>query len=299
VFGFGAILALAGRAAHLDAVRRLFDAHERPSDPVRIALISDIHGNLLALEAVLAEIRELQVDEMVCLGDVATLGPEPEAVVRRLEDLNAPCILGNHDSYALSGVAPSSSPNMPDWMQAQVRWASEQLSPASLEFLRSLKDSVRIALSSSSRLLCVHGSPRSNEEMVLSTTSSGELDAMLEGLQVDVLAHGHSHIQMARRHRSTFLLNPGSVGEPLAQMPFEQPEILQWAEYALLEARTGNLRLELRRVPYDVSALVLQFKRSSMPDAGFWIDIWSRSPSLRVAEPRDRFGPESAPTLSE
>jgi putative phosphoesterase len=246
---------------------------------VRIALISDIHGNLLGLDAVLSALREDGAREIVCLGDVATLGPEPEGVVRRLQELNLPCILGNHDAYLLGASAALGATNMPTWMKEQISWAAHQLSDGSREFVGSFQESIRIPLGESGTLLCVHGSPRSNEEMILPTTPPSELDIMLQGLEAAVLAHGHYHLQAARRHRNSLLVNPGSVGEPLAEIPFKQPEVLPWAEYALLETSGGNLGLQLRRVPYDTAALVLQFKGSSMPNAGFWADLWRLSSS--------------------
>lgn len=246
---------------------------------MRIALISDLHGNLISLDAVLSDLSQMGVDQIVCLGDVATLGPHPQGVVERLRELAVSCVMGNHETYVLDPATLPHGSDMPRWMQEQIRWAAEVLPLDSLDFLRSFKDALQIPLGQSRTLHCVHGSPRSNEEMMLSTTPRADVDAMLDGLNADVLAHGHSHVQMARRHGATLLVNPGSVGEPLARMPFVEPRFLPWAEYALLHIADDRLGVDLRRVPIDTESLIRAFEDCAMPNAGFWVDMWRLSTS--------------------
>ncbi len=241
---------------------------------MRIGLFSDVHGNLVALEGVLAELDRRGVDWIVCLGDVATLGARPEGVIDRLKEADCVCVMGNHDSYLLDETTLSANATIPDWMREQIRWCAGRLSQESLDFLRSFEAAVEIELDRSHRLLCVHGSPRSYEEMILSTTPPDELDVMLEGLQPAILATGHSHLQMVRRHQGIVIVNPGSVGEPLQEMPFAEPTILPWSEYAVLEVEDGSFSIDLRRVPVDVGAVVDQFGRCGMPKAEHWVELW-------------------------
>lgn len=103
---------------------------------MRIALISDIHGNLLALEAVLADARAVGVDRFACLGDVATLGPKPREVLQVLRALGCPCILGNHDAFLLEPELVTRYTQAPVIVEA-VDWCRAQLTLEDLAFVRS------------------------------------------------------------------------------------------------------------------------------------------------------------------
>ncbi len=124
-------------------------------------------------------------------------------------------------------------------------------------------------------LLCFHGSPQSNTDLILAETPAVELDKLLAGATATVLAGGHTHIQMLRRHRDVLVVNPGSVGAPWEQIPFygRPPRVLPWAEYALVEWIDGVLRVDLRRVPFDVQAAKDAVLSSDMPA---WIKDWVR-----------------------
>lgn len=241
---------------------------------MRIGLLSDLHGNLLSLDSVLADLERQDVDRVICLGDVATLGPQPSGVIARLKELECPCVMGNHETYLLDEASLPTHADLPAWMVEQIRWCAEQLSSEAVDFLRSFRPKVEITLGRSCRLTCVHGSPRSNEEMILSTTPERDLDCMLEGLNSTVLAVGHSHVQMARRHKGAYIVNPGSVGEPLERMPFVEAHVLPWSEYALLEIEDDRLSIALRRVPINLKALIREFEQCGMPGAEIWIEYW-------------------------
>jgi predicted phosphodiesterase len=222
---------------------------------MRIALISDIHGNQLALEAVLADARRRGTDSVACLGDVATLGPRPREVLRTLRDLGCPCILGNHDAFLLEPEL------VPRYTKAKViveaiEWCREQLTAEDLAFVRTFALELELPLGGERRLLLFHGSPDSNVHDVLPTTTDDELDHLFTGRHAAVMAGGHTHIQMLRQHRGTWVVNPGSVGMPFrAYVGGARPEIMPYAEYAIVDAGTGPIGVELRRVPLDPAAL--------------------------------------------
>jgi putative phosphoesterase len=221
----------------------------------RIALISDIHGNELALSRVLHDIRRAGVDQIACLGDVATLGPKPRPV---LEMLKAACdffILGNHDEYMFdtaSLVEHSTSP----LIALAVEQCREELSRAELEFVKGFQRRVTIPIANGSSLLLFHGSPHSNNCDLVSETSEVELAQHLQGHTATVLAGGHTHIQMLRQHCGRLLVNPGSVG-----LPFERfvagapPTLLAHAEYAIVQFDGNDVSVELRRLPLDRAEL--------------------------------------------
>jgi putative phosphoesterase len=222
---------------------------------MRIALISDIHANEVALKAVLADIERTGVDQVVCLGDVATLGPRPTQVIQMLSDLGCPCILGNHDDFMLDPELIHTYTEVPVVVEA-VDWCRSRLSSEELDFLRTFQPRLEISLDSRATLLLFHGSPRSHMENLLATTAPDKLDEMLSGHRATAMAGGHTHIQMLRQHRGILMVNPGSVGLPFKEfVAGQQPTLMDHAEYAMVTADHGVIDVNLRRVPLDKSAL--------------------------------------------
>ena len=230
---------------------------------MRIALISDIHGYLLPLQAVLADISRKQVDQIICLGDLCVLGPQPQQVLALVKSLNCPCVMGNHDFDLLHrDLADNTFP----WVEKATAWCADQLSEADFEFLRSFQPSLNIPLDADTTLLCFHGSPKSNTDLILATTPNAELEEMLTGHRATVLAGGHTHVPMVRRHKRTIIMNSGSIGLPFEQMPFTgEPSILPWAEYAIIDCTNGILGIELRRLPIDREVIAQTMLASGMP----------------------------------
>lgn len=241
---------------------------------MRIALISDIHANFIALEAVLADIDRQQVEQIICLGDVATLGPQPKEVLARLQSLGCPCVMGNHDDFLLDPDLIAAYTDEPMVVEA-INWCAEQLSRAELTFLRAFQSLIEIPMGGPNGLLCYHGSPRSNTEMILATTPDAELEAMLAGHNSAVMAGGHTHVPMLRRHQGAVIVTVGSVGEPFEHVPFEQqPRLLPWAEYSILSWQEGCLSVDLRQVPFELHAFRQAVLASGMPNADRWADMW-------------------------
>ena len=239
---------------------------------MRIALISDIHGNLVSLEAVLADIDREGVDQIVCLGDVAALGPQPREALARLRALGCVCIMGNHDSDLLNLDWNHGAGLWPTQVTA---WCADQLSEADLDYLCSFRPLVEISLDTQATLLCYHGSPRSSTDRILSTTPSEELDEMLAGHAATVMIGGHNHVQMVRRHKGTVIVDVGSVGLPFDQMPFEDlPVFLPCAEYGIVSWVDDVLSVDLRQVPVDLHAVKQAALASDMPGTDYWVNSW-------------------------
>ncbi len=222
---------------------------------MRTALISDIHGNELALNAVLDDIHRRGADQTVCLGDVATLGPRPLAVLERLRKLGCACILGNHDEFMFEPSLVADYTRIPVLLEA-VAWCRDELPSDAIDFIRSFQGSLKLPLDDRNELLLFHGTPESNVADLLATTAPEVLDAMLAGQQATVMAGGHTHIQMLRQHRGFLLVNPGSVGIPFKEyVGGGPPTVLPHAEYATIESTGGNVSIQLHRVPLDRAAL--------------------------------------------
>jgi putative phosphoesterase len=235
---------------------------------MRVALISDLHGNLVALRSVLAQLTTARVDRVVCLGDVATLGPAPGEVIATLAELGCPCILGNHDHFLLDAEVIKSYTEVPVVVQA-VDACRSQLGRAERDFLATFQPTLELDLDGVT-LGLFHGSPRSHTEDLLATTPPEQLDDALGPSPRTVMAGGHTHLQMLRQHRGALIVNPGSLG-----LPFETyaqggpPRVLAHAEYAIVEASKGSVAVTLCRLPLDRRALLASLEGWDNPLRGY------------------------------
>jgi len=238
---------------------------------MRLGLIADIHGNVPALRAVLAELKRDEVDRVVCLGDVA-IGPQPTETTELIRSLDCDVVRGNWDEYFVNGF-PEPRTELSRRLYDMGAWAVEVMSPRVRDYLASLELLALIELAPEVRLLAFHGSPRSTEDWIVATTADGEVERMLAGFQAPLLVGGHTHFQLLRRLGDSVFVNPGSVG-----LPFRRPapvmDICPWAEYGLVEAADGRLSVDLRRTAFDVEELRRIILASGMPHAAWWADRW-------------------------
>ena len=251
---------------------------------MRLGLISDIHGNDVALQRVLSALDGEGVDEIVCLGDVAGTGPQPRTgpqpggVLERMRALDVPVVMGNVDSYMLhvdSVEAPADELAAKFWDID--KWCAEQLTEADLEFMGGFQPTVRLDLGAGIRALCYHGSPRSFDDAIRPNTPDGELAGFLGGYEDAVFAGGHTHFAMVRRFGASYVINPGSVGMAYDRTgPAEDIRLAPWAEYALVTVRAGALSIDLRRVEYDKSLVAEAVRASGMPHAEWLASEWAR-----------------------
>lgn len=237
---------------------------------MRVALIADIHGNLVSLEAVLSDIERECVEHAICLGDVAATGPQPRETVERMMELGFPTVMGNADEDLLRPVSAAKAGEDARRVSDIDRWCAARLSEKHIEYIRAFRKTVEMPFEGGRSLLCFHGSPKSNTDIIVPDTPEKELDEMLSGHSADVMAGGHTHAPMLRRHGNIMLINPGSVGLPVdgegdgAHNP-------PWAEYAVLD---GVSSVDMRRVPVDVEAVRGAALGSGMPHAEWWASDW-------------------------
>jgi len=241
---------------------------------VRVGLISDIHGNRIALDAVLDELEREGVDQYICLGDVA-VGPQPGEALERIRGLGCPVIMGNWDA-AFLGDMPEPQDKIGEQLVEIGEWWAADLSPADREFMASFVPTLQQDIGST-LVLFFHGSPRSYDEWIFSTTPDDELKAMFADVEERVLIGGHTHVQMIRRYIESIIANPGSVGLAFREWWPRPVRISPWAEYGVLESREGDqLSISLRRTPFDVDAFLEMSLASGMPHAEWWVQSWSR-----------------------
>ena len=209
---------------------------------MRIAAIYDIHANLPALEAVLQEIRQANVDCVVVGGDVVP-GPLPLETIQCLLDLDIPAqfIHGNGDREVLaqmSGVETDWYRTAPEQWREPVRWTAQQLDRQHQRLLEGWPATCRITIPGLGDVLFCHATPRNDTEMFTRLTPDDRLLPIFEGLGVSVVICGHTHMQFDRMIGTTRVVNAGSVG-----MPFGEPG----AYWLLLEPD-----VQLRRTHYDL-----------------------------------------------
>jgi predicted phosphodiesterase len=243
---------------------------------MRVALVSDMHGNAVAFRAALADIEGHDVDLIVSLGDVAQGGPQPLECVDLLRELRCPCVYGNSDAFLVTldlGAEPVEDEEQRRRLLDTARWSQEQLGNDGLDFLRGFEATVEVDVGSR-RVLCCHATPGSNEDVVLPVTPSEEVLPALEGVGADAVAAGHVHMQWLRRFGDVLWFCVGSVGlvyehkEPLDEVPFEP-----WSEYALVG---DDLTVEFRRIPFDVEELIAAARARNFPDVERWAAMWRR-----------------------
>ena len=180
-----------------------------------LALVSDIHGSDDELAAVVAELEERGIERVVCLGDAIQGGDQPREVLDRLAALGWPVILGNADAFLLE--VPEDSPEPLTEAQLTKReWTLEELDESHLEQIRSFAPTLDVELDDGFTLRAFHGSPRSFDDVILPQTPDAEVERLLGGSGVDVLAGGHTHIQWTRYVDGALFVNPGPVLEQRA-----------------------------------------------------------------------------------
>jgi putative phosphoesterase len=219
---------------------------------MRIAALFDIHGNLPALEAVLAEVRRSRADVIVVGGDLVP-GPMPRDALAALFDFGLPLhfIHGNGESAALAEWTGRDS-GLPEQFREVVRWSAARLFPEYERQIGAWPLTLRLTTEIGELLFC-HASPRSDNEIFTAQTPESVLMPLFEPLAVDLVVCGHTHMQFERMVGSTRVLNAGSVG-----MPFGAP-----GAFWLLLSETS----ELRCTAYDRGAAAARIESTSYPQA--------------------------------
>ncbi|HEY4384352.1 MAG TPA: metallophosphoesterase family protein [Ktedonobacteraceae bacterium] len=224
---------------------------------MRIAVIADIHGNQVALEAVLADLAlRSGIDELVIAGDLCLNGPQPREVLEIIQDLHCPVIMGNVDEQV---VNPKSVKG--EKKRSVITWTQQAIGTTGIAYLANLPTQHLVENPEGTDLLVVHANPLDKEAAIFPTTPNSKLEHLLGNLPhtIGALAFGHLHIAYTRRWQHMLLVDVGSCGLPRDKD--------QRASYAIIEWRDGTWQAEHHRVAYDVNEVVKQLKQSGMPHA--------------------------------
>jgi putative phosphoesterase len=224
---------------------------------MRVAVLADIHGNLPALEAVLAEINQLGVDRLVLNGDIAA-GPLAGETLDRLAELGdrAIWVHGNGERGLVAGFDHAADPTANEHDLEVGRL----LSRSQRDRLVGLPMTVTMQVDGLGTVLCCHATPRRDDEMLLVDSPPSRYAEALAGVSADVVVLGHAHMPFDRLHDRRRVVNPGSVGMPYGHAG---------AAWALL-----GPGVELRRTPYDPAAAATRLANSSWPRAAWWAETF-------------------------
>jgi predicted phosphodiesterase len=241
---------------------------------MRVAVLSDIHGHLPALDAVLADVDRAGVDRVVLTGDIAA-GPLPVPTLERLHQLaeRAVWVRGNGDRELTDPTPDSPHPIVP--------WAAAQLTPALRDHLAGLPLTVTLEVDGLGPTLFCHATPRDDEEVVLVDSRLERWAEVFAGVTEQVVVLGHTHMPFVRVAHRRLVVNPGSVGMPYGR---------GGAHWALL-----GPGVELRETAYDVAEAGERLRAGGFPGIEEWLDAYlqgtfSDDRALAVFGPRDGRG---------
>ena len=220
---------------------------------MRIAVISDVHSNLDAFLAVIANLPSY--DELVFLGDLVGYGPQPNEVVEQLRELHPSVALeGNHDYAVTTGDTSGFSPHA----EVAVKWTRRQIKQQTVEYLSTLQRSAKINLNNTG-LALFHGSPNDPlTEYIFPWIDCQSAKGIIEEAGSPLVLLGHTHMPMLYSFENEMLANPGSVGQPRDGDPR--------ASFAILTLSDGKFSFEIKRVEYDIDAVASKIIRAGLPD---------------------------------
>ena len=226
----------------------------------RVAVITDVHANLPALEAVLDAIERLDADAVFCGGDLVGYGPHPNEVCRLIEERGIPTIYGNYD-YAIGrdledcGCAYRDQRDR-ELGQLSVAWTLEHTDGRSKDFMRRLPFDLRLDVGGR-RVRLVHGSPRKVNEYLFADKPARTFERIAAGADCDVLVFGHTHRPWVAEYGGVLFVNCGSVGKPKDGDP--RPS------FAVVDMAGDDFTATIERVEYDAEGVARQVVEAGLP----------------------------------
>lgn len=235
----------------------------------KIAIFSDVHANLPALHAVLADIEQQKVAQLYCLGDLVDFAPWNNEIIDAIRDRKIPTIMGNHDERIAFDIPVVSLKKHTHEESAArieaIEYTRRTITPLNKAFLKSLPRQISLTFERGGqefKLLLVHGSAREIDEYVYEDHDEQDLIKMLEAEKAEVMVVGHTHISYIRHldHHSgkRTVINCGSVSR--------SKEGNQLATYLIVSFTDVSVDYELKKVPYDVDKVRSAIKDSPIPD---------------------------------
>jgi predicted phosphodiesterase len=220
----------------------------------RLAILSDIHANLPALEAVIADMAGFNPDHVIVAGDVINWGPFSREVVERVTSLGWAILRGNHEYYLLDYNTPRAPAAWKDYDTPP--WLNQQLGGYWKTRISAWPEAISLRYEDAPPALVVHASPKSVWQGIYSTASDDEIAALLDGVTESTVICGHTHLPMDRQVGRWRVLNPGSVGMPLDRQ--------FTAGYMILDGDADGWRPTFRRVSFNFSPIFEAYDRMNI-----------------------------------
>jgi len=220
----------------------------------RLAILSDLHGNLPALEAVMADMENSEVDGVIVPGDVINFGPFSRQVAELVIAKGWPVIRGNNEYFLVDYQTPRAPAEWSDPIQfAPTAWLDEQFDQKLKISIACWPDTLNLHFRDAPPLQVFHGTPESPWEPIYWTMSDAEIEKLLQGVEADYVICGHTHIPMDRQIGRWRVFNPGSVGVPL--------DGIFSASYMILDGNGQGWTPTFRRIPFDYETIFAEFER--------------------------------------
>ncbi|OLS33671.1 metallophosphoesterase [Bacillus sp. MRMR6] len=233
---------------------------------MKIAFISDIHGNAVALDAVLADIAKKEVDNIYVLGDICYRGPEPKRSLDLVRNLHTEVIKGNADEWVVRGVREGEVPDKAlALMNTERKWTVDQLDPADISYLEALPTHLQFN-EKGVEVAAFHATPDSLFEIVLPNADDEKMEGtMMKPANANVYVYAHIHRPYIRYMNGKVIMNIGSVG-----LPFDG---MTKSSYGLLEIEDGNISTSIQRVSFDLEKVTRLYQEVNYPNASMMSDI--------------------------
>ncbi|WP_160726051.1 metallophosphoesterase family protein [Bacillus sp. USDA818B3_A] len=225
---------------------------------MKLAFISDIHGNAVALDAVLKDIEKRGVDKIYVLGDICFRGIEPKRSIDFVRQLDTDVIKGNADEWVVRGVEKGEVPDPAlEIMNKEREWTLSQLDDESIEYLRNLPMELKIEIDNI-RIHAFHATPNSLFDVVLPDESDDKLKEKLMEKEADVYIFAHIHRPFIRYLKGKCIINTGSVG-----LPFDG---VNKASYAFVIIEKENIDTSIVRVDFNRTEVINKLNNSDYPN---------------------------------
>ncbi len=231
---------------------------------MRLAVLSDIHGNLEALETVIRHLKDKKIDLWLCPGDIVGYGPFPNECIQLVKDSFKHIIMGNHDQACINRFVDRNIPAFNPYAHKALLWTAHTLTKDSKRFLAELPLTEMLTIDKIT-LAMFHGSPfHPLNEYVDPSYPSTRLDYYIQSTGADVLILGHTHVTMIYNSKKEgMLLNPGSVGQPRDGNPK--------ASAAIIKIEEDKIDIEIFRVKYAIEKTAKAMKKAKLPKV-----LWER-----------------------
>lgn len=258
----------------------------------RLAVLSDIHGNLPALQAVISDLENFDVDHLVVAGDVINFGPFSRQTAELVIEKGWPVIRGNNEYFLLDYKTPRAPVEWSDPIQfAPIAWLDRQFHPDLRTRIASWPDTLNLRFRDAPPIQVFHGTPASPWDSIYWTLSDEEIERLLSSVEANYMICGHTHLPMDRQSGRWHLFNPGSVGVPI--------DGIFSASYMILDGDEQGWKATLRRIPFDYQALFEEFERSgynkeSGPIGRLTVELYKTArPMLGFLRWREKYRSES------